>query len=62
MANREEIVDNLEELLDVLPPRVRDVLIGVDNLPELLEIVLDLGRLPGGRAFPDGFIYLDDDR
>lgn len=60
MANREEIVDNLEELLDVLPPRVRDVLIGVDNLPELLEIVLDLGRLPEAR-FPDGFIYLDDD-
>ncbi len=60
MAKREEIVDNLEELLDVLPPRVRDVLIGVDNLPELLEIVLDLGRLPEAR-FPDGFIYLSDE-
>lgn len=60
MANREEIVDNLEELLDVLPPRVRDVLIGVDNLPELLEIVLDLGRRPEAR-FPDGFIYLSDE-
>lgn len=60
MAKREEIVDNLEELLDVLPPRVRDVLIGEENLPELLEIVLDLGRLPEAR-FPDGFIYLSDD-
>lgn len=60
MAKREEIVDNLEELLDVLPPRVRDVLIGLDNLPELLEIVLDLGRRPEAR-FPDGFIYLSDE-
>ena len=60
MAKREEIVDNLEELLDVLPPRVRDVLIGLDNLPELLEIVLDLGRRPEAR-FPDGFIYLGDE-
>ena len=60
MAKREEIVDNLDELLDVLPPRVRDVLIGLDNLPELLEIVLDLGRRPEAR-FPDGFIYLGDE-
>ena len=60
MAKREEIVDNLEELLDVLPPRVRDFLIGLENLPELLEIVLDLGRRPEAR-FPDGFIYLGDE-
>src|SRR5690554_6389437 len=60
MAKREEIVDNLEELLVVLPPRVRDVLIGLDNLPELLEIVLYLGRRLEAR-FPDGFIYLSDE-
>lgn len=56
----EAIVDNLEQLLDVLPPRVKDVLIGVDNLSALLEIVLDLGRRPEAR-FPDTFMYLSDE-
>lgn len=60
MARREEVVDNLEELLDVLPPRVRDALLGLENLSELLEIVLDLGRKPEAR-FPDGFIYLGEE-
>jgi len=57
---REEIVDNLEQLLDVLPPDIRDVLIGMDNLSDLLEIVLDLGRRPEAR-FPDGFVYLSEE-
>ena len=60
MTKREEIVDNLEQLLDVLPPDIRDVLIGMDNLSELLEIVLDLGRRPEAR-FPDGFVYLSEE-
>ena len=60
MATREEIVDNLEQLLDVLPPHIRDVLIGMDNLHDLLEIVLDLGRRPEAR-FPDGFVYLSEE-
>src|SRR5690606_7892681 len=60
MTKRQEIVDNLEQLLDVLPPDIRDVLIGMDNLSELLEIVLDLGRRPEAR-FPDGFVYLSEE-
>ena len=39
----------LELLLDVLPPRVADVLRGRDDKEELLEVVLDLGRLPEAR-------------
>ncbi len=39
----------LELLLDVLPPRVAEVLRGRDDKEELLEVVLDLGRLPEAR-------------
>lgn len=60
MHEGEAIVDNLEQLLDVLPPEVRKALVGVDNLSSLLEIVLDLGRRPEAR-FPDTFMYLSDE-
>src|SRR5690606_20421638 len=60
MTTRREIVDNLEQLLDVLPPAIRQALTGMDNLSELLEIVLDLGRRPEAR-FPDGFVYLSEE-
>src|SRR5690606_2161438 len=60
MTTRREIVDNLEQLLDVLPPAIRLALTGMDNLSELLEIVLDLGRRPEAR-FPDGFVYLSEE-
>ncbi len=51
--------EELERLLDVLPPRVKHSLARQDNLPDLLEVVLDLGRLPEAR-FPDGDVILDE--
>jgi stage III sporulation protein SpoIIIAA len=48
----QEVTDNLEDLLSVLPP---DVLQGLENLkvdgrwPDLIEIVMDLGRAPEAR-------------
>ena len=60
VARREEIVDDLEKLLNVLPPRVRDALVSLGNFSELLEIVLDLGRKPEAR-FRDGFVYLSEE-
>ncbi|WP_405001383.1 R3H domain-containing nucleic acid-binding protein [Geochorda subterranea] len=53
-------MDNLAQLLEVLPPHIRAELEGIDRVHELLEIVLDLGRQPEAR-FPDGFVYLSDD-
>ncbi len=50
---RFEVTDNLDELLAVLPPRVAGLLVGDPRLPELIEVVCDLGRLPETR-FPDG--------
>ena len=48
---QEKITDNLTQLLEVLPPPVRACLEQQPDLEELLEIVLDLGRLAEAR-FP----------
>src|SRR5690625_1221211 len=60
MHEGEAIVDNLDQLLDVLPSSVQAALDGVDDLSSLLEIVLDLGRRPEAR-FSDTFMYLSED-
>ena len=49
----------LERLLEVLPPQVKGRLLNAENLAELLEVVLDLGRVPEAR-FPAGDVILDD--
>jgi len=60
-VTRREITDNLDELLEVLPPRIRDRLESLGDLNDLLEIVLDLGRQPEAR-FPGGkFVYLGEE-
>ena len=51
------ITDDLEALLVTLPPGIHDAVNRLDNRSELLEIVMDLGRLPEGR-FPDGEVIL----
>ncbi len=45
------ITDDLDALLDVLPPQIRQILREQKDLSELLEVVLDLGRPPEAR-FP----------
>ena len=49
----------LELLLDVLPQRVVEALHNRDDLEELLEVVLDLGRVPEAR-FLSGDVPLSD--
>ncbi len=60
---KEEITDNLEDLLAVLPPHIVDALMSLDG-PEsrtgLIEIVMDLGRRPEAR-FHDHETYLSDE-
>jgi stage III sporulation protein SpoIIIAA len=51
------ITDDLEALLATLPPAIHDAVDRLDNRNELLEIVMDLGRLPEGR-FPEGEVIL----
>ncbi len=53
MAGRQmHVTDNLDLLLDVLPPHLRSALERHSDLDQLLEVVLDLGRKPEAR-FPN---------
>jgi len=47
--NRKTIADDIEALLEVLPPDIAAALKGEGNRDGLLEIVLDLGRKPEAR-------------
>ncbi len=53
------VTDDMEALLDILPPRIRQPLCQQPDIKELLEIVLDLGRLPEAR-FPKREIVIHD--
>ncbi|HLI68279.1 MAG TPA: R3H domain-containing nucleic acid-binding protein [Ktedonobacteraceae bacterium] len=53
------ITDDLEALLVTLPPAIHAAVNQLENRSELLEIVMDLGRLPEGR-FPEGEVILSN--
>ncbi|MDP1546253.1 MAG: R3H domain-containing nucleic acid-binding protein [Anaerolineales bacterium] len=53
------ITDDLDALLDVLPTTIRHAVEKANNSDNLLEIVIDLGRLPAAR-FVEGEIVLSD--
>ncbi len=57
---QQKITDNLSQLLDVLPPAVRENLERSGSLDDLLEIVLDLGRIPEAR-FPERVVELGEE-
>jgi len=52
------ITDDLEALLDILPPQIRQPLQAHSDKHQLLEVVLDLGRPPEAR-FPEQEIVLN---
>ncbi len=56
---QEEITDDLDLLVNVLPPKVATSLKKMNREQDLLEVVLDLGRLPEAR-FTDQEAGLDD--
>jgi len=51
MENR--ITDDLSSLLNILPPEITHALNDLNRYDELLEVILDLGRVPSAR-FTDG--------
>ncbi len=53
------ITDDLDVLLDVLPANIRHAVEKANNSDKLLEIVIDLGRVPTAR-FVEGEIVLSD--
>jgi stage III sporulation protein SpoIIIAA len=44
-----KITDDLQALLDVLPPSISRAVTGADESDDLLEVILDLGRVPTAR-------------
>jgi stage III sporulation protein SpoIIIAA len=46
---RKRITDNLDVLLNVLPPKVASQLTIINRSDDLLEVILDLGRIPTAR-------------
>ena len=46
LNQHEKIVDNLDQMLSILPVRIRENLLQNPSTPELVEIVMDLGRHP----------------
>ena len=53
------ITDDLDKMLGLLPPGVQKSLSNSDQQDELLEVVLDLGRIPEAR-YPDKVLALGD--
>lgn len=49
----------LTALLDIFPPNIRQALIRLPHLDQLIEVILDLGRLPEAR-YPNDYCYLSD--
>jgi stage III sporulation protein SpoIIIAA len=54
-----EITDDLDLLLGVLPPHIKEALQKQPDFKNLIEVVMDLGRPPEGR-FPNRAVYLTD--
>jgi stage III sporulation protein SpoIIIAA len=57
--NTLQITDDLDLLLEILPHRIREALHQVNRSSDLIEVILDLGRLPEAR-FTQGELYLSD--
>ena len=57
-VTRHEVTDDLSLLLEVLPPKLQELLERDPDLENLIEVVMDLGRQPEAR-FYDRTLYLD---
>lgn len=55
----QRITDDLSSLLAILPPEIADALAEINRYNELLEVILDLGRVPTARFIDGEYILLD---
>ncbi len=56
---QKRITDDLHDLLKILPPVIGNALITANRTDELLEVILDLGRVPTAR-YVDGEVRLTE--
>src|SRR5574340_357745 len=55
----QHITADLNSLLSILPPEITKVIVDMDRNDDLIEVILDLGRVPTAR-FTDGeYLLLD---
>ena len=59
-AQQHRVTDNLSQLLEAIPPAIRACLEQEESLDDLLEIVMDLGRIPEAR-YPACVVELGDE-
>lgn len=55
-----QITDDLDLLLAILPPRIHAALEEANRASELIEVIMDVGRLPEARFALGGELYLSD--
>ncbi len=55
-----KISDALKSLLEVLPPRIKDKIYSSMDFSDMVEVILDLGKMPEVR-FEKKVIYLEDE-
>jgi len=55
---QQTITDDMDTLLDIFPPHIKSTLVRQEDIRDLLEVVLDLGRMPDAR-FPKREMALD---
>jgi len=60
LPHEQIVTDDLDELLAALPPRITAALQGEERRNQLLEVVMDLGRLPEAR-YPGREVVLSHD-
>ncbi len=56
---KRQITDDLDALLNVLPEDVRAAILKANHSADLLEIILDLGRVPTARLVKDEMVLLE---
>src|ERR1700716_242128 len=62
----EIVTDDLDQLLEVLPPHICDPLVALQDRRDLLEVVMDMGRepearLPGREVLLSTHLVTDED-
>jgi len=56
---QKRITDDIHALMAVIPPQIGEALNHANRIDELLEVILDLGRVPTAR-YLDGEVILSD--
>jgi len=60
MSNK-QITDNLDSMLDILPPGLREPITSVGRNNDLIEVILDLGRVPTARFSQEEVVLRQDE-